>query len=97
MAAKPGMEAGRIDAFVPKAYPVSWTMMYTKSLISETIRTSGHKYSIRGKTINQPEMTWAVSKSLLIAADGTKVRSAALWRNPVDNNRTKSVHLSHKS
>jgi len=30
------------------------------------------------KKIDQPDMTWAVSKSLLIAADGTKVKSAAL-------------------
>jgi hypothetical protein len=33
---------------------------------------------VNAEDINQPEITWAVSKSLLIAADGTKVRSAAL-------------------
>jgi hypothetical protein len=52
----------------------------------------GGIYKIQIKCNFLPDTTLAVSKSSAIATEGTRVRSADLWRHPSKQNRSVSTN-----
>lgn len=93
MGLESGVETFRINTLIPKTNLVSWNGINRKKIMSKCCidkMLSCHcklrkveRPLYKGCLWSLPAVTLAASRSLPMAADGTKVRSAALCRNSI--------------